>query len=57
MDGIYFKFFREFGYDSQGDLSLKYKVLQVFNKTINLGGFQFIMTTIRDQSNFIEIEK
>ncbi|CDW85931.1 sensor kinase [Stylonychia lemnae] len=56
LDGLYFKFKYSDNYESNQQV-IKFKILQVFTQTIRLGQKMFVMTTIRDQSNWLEIEK
>ncbi|CDW80514.1 sensor kinase [Stylonychia lemnae] len=56
LDGLYFKFKYSENQDVNQEL-VKFKILQVFTQTIRLGQQMFVMTTIRDQSNWLEIEK
>eukprot|EP00347_Sterkiella_histriomuscorum_P013223 403365539 len=55
LDGIYFKAKLNDKSDNHG--SSQQKVLQVFTQSLRLGNKLFVMTTIRDQSNWLEIEK
>ncbi|CDW81611.1 histidine kinase-dna gyrase b-and hsp90-like domain containing protein [Stylonychia lemnae] len=57
LDGLYFKLPKDEGIFSSEQENLKYKILQVFTQSIGDGDQKFVLTTIRDQSSWLEIEK
>eukprot|EP00347_Sterkiella_histriomuscorum_P012315 403369061 len=64
LDGIYFKVkpkknkqYPQNTNDQLQETESPQKILQVFTQTLRLGNKVFVMTTVRDQSNWLEIEK
>eukprot|EP00347_Sterkiella_histriomuscorum_P015384 403357221 len=59
LDGMYFKLKQKYlQHDNhQSQENIHDKVLQVFTQSLRLGNKVYVMTTIRDQSTWLEIEK
>eukprot|EP00347_Sterkiella_histriomuscorum_P016729 403352075 len=59
LDGMYFKLKQQYFQNdaSQSQDNIHDKVLQVFTQSLRLGNKVYVISTIRDQSSWLEIEK
>eukprot|EP00347_Sterkiella_histriomuscorum_P001402 403372173 len=60
LDGMYFKLKQQYLQNEdlhQSQENIHDKILQVFTQSLRLGNKVYVMTTIRDQSTWLEIEK